>query len=140
MVFFGEYSVSFTAPGRIVIPKKIRELLKGDTFVITKGFDECLSGYDKHDWEVRSQALVSVSLLDKTDIAKRRSLFSSTTYITIDEQGRFVIPKALLVHADLKDKVLIIGVGDHFELWSPERWEQYQFELKEQRSEPAELN
>ncbi len=132
MVFFGEYSVSFTAPGRIVIPKKIRELLKGDTFVVTKGFDACLSGYDREDWEARSQSLVSVSLLDRTDIEKRRALFSSTTYITIDDQGRFVIPKALLVHADLKDKVLIIGVGDHFELWNPEKWEAYQLELKAQ--------
>lgn len=132
MVFFGEYSVSFTAPGRIVIPKKIRELLKGDTFVVTKGFDACLSGYDRKDWEARSQSLVSVSLLDRTDIEKRRALFSSTTYITIDDQGRFVIPKALLVHAGLKDKVLIIGVGDHFEFWNPEKWEAYQLELNAQ--------
>jgi len=130
MVFFGEYSVSFTAPGRIVIPKKIRELLKGDTFIVTKGFDECLSGYDREDWEGRSQSLVSVSLLDKTDIAKRRALFSSATYITIDDQGRFVIPKSLLLHAGLKDGVLILGVGDHFELWNPEKWEQYQLELQ----------
>lgn len=132
MVFFGEYTVSFTAPGRIVIPKKIRELLKGDTFIVTKGFDECLSGYDREDWEERSQSLVSVSLLDKTDIAKRRTLFSSATYITIDDQGRFVIPRSLLLHAALKDRVLILGVGDHFELWNPERWEQYQLELQAQ--------
>lgn len=134
MVFFGEYLVSFTAPGRIVIPKKIRELLKGDTFIVTKGFDSCLSGYDREDWEARSQALVSVSLLDRTDISKRRALFSSTTYITIDEQGRFVIPKALLTHANLKDKVLILGVGDHFELWNPETWQDYQLQQTDDRS------
>ena len=126
MVFFGEYLVSFTAPGRVVIPKKIRELLKGDTFIVTKGFDTCLAGYDREDWEGRSKALVSVSLLDKTDIEKRRVLFSSTMYIDIDAQGRFVIPKPLLQSANLKDKVLIIGVGDHFELWNPELWNDYQ--------------
>jgi len=126
MVFFGEYLVSFTAPGRVVIPKKIRELLKGDSFIVTKGFDTCLAGYDKEDWEERSKALVTVSLLDKTDIEKRRILFSSTMYIDIDAQGRFVIPKSLLQFADLRDKVLIVGVGDHFELWNPETWSKYQ--------------
>ena len=126
MVFFGEYLVSFTAPGRVVIPKKIRELLKGDSFIVTKGFDFCLAGYDKGDWEARSKELISVSLLDKTDITKRRLLFSSTMHIVIDGQGRFVIPKPLLSFAELKDKVLIIGVGDHFELWSPEKWNSYQ--------------
>lgn len=126
MVFFGEYLVSFTAPGRVVIPKKIRELLNGDSFIVTKGFDFCLAGYARDDWEARSRELVSVSLLDKTDIDKRRMLFSSTMHIEIDGQGRFVIPKPLLQFAELKDKVLIIGVGDHFELWNPDRWNNYQ--------------
>jgi MraZ protein len=131
MVFFGEYLVSFTAPGRVVIPKKIRELLKGDSFIVTKGFDFCLAGYDLENWEGRSKDLVSVSLLDKTDIDKRRMLFSSTMHIEIDGQGRFVIPKPLLQFAELKDKVLIIGVGDHFELWSPAKWQEYQLKSAE---------
>lgn len=128
MVFFGEYLVSFTAPGRVVIPKKIRELLTGDSFIVTKGFDFCLAGYDKNDWEERSLSLTQVSLLDKTDIDKRRALFSSTMYIEIDGQGRFVIPKPLLQFANLTNKVLIVGVGDHFELWNPEKWEEYQLQ------------
>jgi len=128
MVFFGEYLVSFTAPGRVVIPKKIRDLLTGDNFIVTKGFDTCLAGYDRTDWEDRSRSLTQVSLLDKTDIDKRRALFSSTMYIEIDGQGRFVIPKHLLQFADLTTKVLIVGVGDHFELWNPEKWENYQLE------------
>jgi len=128
MVFFGEYLVSFTAPGRVVIPKKIRDLLTGNNFIVTKGFDTCLAGYDRTDWEDRSRSLTQVSLLDKTDIDKRRALFSSTMYIEIDGQGRFVIPKHLLQFAGLTTKVLIVGVGDHFELWNPEKWENYQLE------------
>jgi len=131
MVFFGEYLVSFTAPGRVIIPKKIRELLKGNSFIVTKGFDFCLAGYDGEDWESRSKQLLGVSLLDKTEINKRRLLFSSTMHLEIDVQGRFVIPKPLLQFADLKDKVLIIGVGDHFELWNPEKWASYQLKSVE---------
>jgi MraZ protein len=130
MVFFGEYLVSFTAPGRVVIPKKIRDLLTGDNFIVTKGFDTCLAGYDRTDWEERSRSLTQVSLLDKTDIDKRRALFSSTMYIEIDGQGRFVIPKPLLQFAQLTNKVLIVGVGDHFELWNPDKWESYQLQQK----------
>ena len=90
MVFYGEYQVSFTGQGRIVLPKKIRELLKGNTFVITKGFGTCLAGYDKQDWEDRAKELMGVSLLDKENIEKRRGLFSSAGYLEIDEQGRFL--------------------------------------------------
>lgn len=125
MVFFGEYQVSFTAPARMVLPKKIRELLKGDVFVLARGFDNCLAGYDKEDWEKRSQDLLGVSLLEKENIEKRRFLFASAVYLEIDDQGRFVVPKNLLNFAGLAQKAMIVGVGDHFEIWTAEKWEKY---------------
>lgn len=125
MVFFGEYTVSLTGGGRVVLPKKLRELLKGSAFVLAKGFNECLAGYDKQDWEHRAEDLLSVSLLEKENLEKRRFLFSSASYLDIDEQGRFVVPKNLFMHAQLGSKITIVGVGDHFEIWNPEKWQEY---------------
>ncbi len=122
MVFIGEFQVSFTGLGRVVLPKKIRELLKGNSFIVTKGFDNCLAGFDKQDWETRAQGLLQVSLLEQEQLDKRRFVFSSACSIDIDEQGRFVIPKNLLEFAGLEKKVAIIGVGDHFEIWDEEAW------------------
>jgi len=126
MVFFGEYTVSVTEGGRIAIPKKIRENLKGDVFVLTKGFDICLAGYDREDWQRRTQELIQVSLLDKENIDKRRILFSGAQEIVIDEQGRLVIPKSLSEFMGLvADKVKVLGVGDHFEIWDEQKWHEY---------------
>jgi len=125
MVFFGEFLVNFTAPGRLVLPKKIRELLKGNTFILTKGFDFCLAGFDKQDWENRAKDLLNVSLLSQDNLDKRRRLFSSVVYTQMDDQGRFIIPKNLLTYADLKKEVIVIGVGDHFEIWDKEKWFNY---------------
>jgi len=125
MVFFGDYLVSFSAPGRVVLPKKLRELLKGNVFILAKGFNFCLAGFDKDAWEEKAKELVNVSLLESENLEKRRFLFSSTVYLEIDDQGRFVIPKNMLDFSSLKNKVQIIGVGDHFEIWNPENWVKY---------------
>lgn len=125
MVFFGEYQVSFSAPGRVVLPKKIRELIKGNTFIVAKGFDNCLAGYDRSDWEERAKELLQVSLLEQENLQKRRFVFSSAVTVDIDEQGRFVIPKQLLQYGELGNKAMIVGVGDHFEIWNVEKWEKY---------------
>ncbi len=125
MVFFGEYQVNFSAPGRLVLPKKIRELLKGNAFILTKGFNNCLAGFDRDDWESRAAGLMQVSLLEQENLEKRRFVFSSVTYPEIDDQGRFVIPKNLMQYAGINDKVCIIGVGDHFEIWETKKWEKY---------------
>lgn len=130
MVFFGEYQVSFTGSGRIVLPKKIRELIKGDVFILTKGFDFCLTGYDKEAWENKAKELLSASLLDRENIEKRRFIFSSTVVMEIDAQGRFVISRNLLDHTGLTDRAVIIGVGDHFEIWEPKKWDKYMNNVK----------
>ena len=130
MVFFGEYQINFSGSGRLLLPKKVRELLKGNTFILTKGFGFCLAGYDKDDWEKRAVDLLNPSLLQPTDMENRRSIFSSLVYLEIDEQGRFVTPKNLLEYGQLKDKAVIIGVGDHFEIWEAEEWHKYSQTIK----------
>ncbi len=130
MVFFGEYQINFSGSGRLLLPKKVRELLKGNTFILTKGFGSCLSGYDKDDWEKRATELLNPSLLQPTDMDNRRYIFSSLVYLEIDEQGRFVVPKNLLEYGELKDKTVIIGVGDHFEIWDVLKWKEYNKKIK----------
>lgn len=62
---------------------------------------------------------------------KRRLLFSSTVYVDLDEQGRMIIPKPLQTSAGILKKVVISGVGDHFEVWSQEAWNQYITKLQQ---------
>lgn len=126
MVFFGEYTVKVTEGGRVALPKKIRDCLAGDDCVLTKGFDACLAGYARHDWDERSRDLMGVSLLDKENIDKRRMLFSGAHEITVDDQGRMVLPRALSEYLNIQgDSVKIVGVGDHFELWDEAQWTSY---------------
>jgi len=126
MFFVGEYRVTFSGQGRIIIPKKIREALgSGKTFTLTKGFDSCLSGFRNADWEKAASELISQSSLEMQKSETKRHLFSSAAIVEIDNQGRFVIPKNLLDYAGLNNKAAIIGVGDHFEVWEPKKWDDY---------------
>jgi MraZ protein len=128
MVFYGEYLISSSGAGRFLLPKKIRELLKGSIFILTKGFDNCLNGYNKEEWEKRTLNLFKEPIITKEQLNKQRFIFSSLVYIEIDRQGRFVIPKNLINYANIEEKIVIIGAGDHFEIWKPENWEKFQKE------------
>lgn len=125
MVFYGEYTVSFTSGGRLVLPKKIRELINGTQFVITKGFDQCLSGFNLLDWQKRAGEFMSTSLVNTQDLELKRVIFSGAVYVELDDQGRFVLPKNLLDYLQLNQRVVFTGVGDHFEIWGENRWLKY---------------
>lgn len=132
MLFLGEYRVTFTGQGRIVIPKKIREALGNtSTFILTKGYDQCLSGFKHDDWEKGASDLMSNSVLEMQKIEMKRHLFSGAVTEEIDEQGRVIIPKHLIEYAELKNtEVILIGVGTYFEVWDAQKWQIYSKEVE----------
>ena len=50
-MFKGEYNHTIDEKGRLIIPAKFREEL-GSEFVVTRGLDGCLFGYNNSEWEV----------------------------------------------------------------------------------------
>jgi MraZ protein len=125
MLFLGEYTGSFSGVGRLLLPKKMRDLLRGTTFVLTRGLNGCIAGYDSLEYENKAKELFQNSIFDNKELAEKRLHFSTTVYAEIDDQGRFVIPKHLLEYAKFEKDIVIVGVGDHFEIWSKSSWQKY---------------
>jgi MraZ protein len=125
-VFLGEYLTKFTGLGRIVLPKKFREnLLGGNEIVLTRGFEGCVWGYSKIGFEELAQKQLEFSATEERARYLRRYLFSGSEPVELDSQGRFVIPISLMTFANLSTDIVIIGAGDHFEVWNQEAWRKH---------------
>ena len=48
--------------------------------------------------------------------------FSSAREVTVDAQGRVVLPDDLCVTAGLETEVMMAGAGTRIEVWRPEKW------------------
>ena len=46
--------------------------------------------------------------------------FSEAEKLPFDKDGRVIIPKKLLEHAQIKKNVLFVGLGPTFQMWNPE--------------------
>jgi transcriptional regulator MraZ len=53
---------------------------------------------------------------------------------SVDTKGRLAIPPPLLEFANINDEVVIIGLYDRLELWSPMHWEEYLSRLEDQHT------
>ena len=49
--------------------------------------------------------------------------------IDLDSAGRVTLPPPLLAHAAIEKEVVVVGVGDHLEVWGRGRWEDEQESL-----------
>ena len=126
--FRGSYRHSIDHKGRVSIPARFRRLLSGDaneTFVILRGLDACVSLFPADEFKRLEDRLRSRSFSDQTHRRYQRLLLLDSRDETLDAQGRVAIPPSLIAHAGLKKDVLVNGVLDHIEIWSPEAFEQY---------------
>lgn len=126
-MFFGEYQVRFQKEkNRLALPAKIRNQIKGEEVVLSQGFDGCIFGYEKGEWQKFTNRELTGSVTEKRSRQIRRHLFSGAAIVNYDGQGRTVIPQNLIDYAHLNQEVaIIIGAGDHFEIWSNQEWQQY---------------
>ena len=122
-MFKGEYSHSIDSKGRLIMPSKFRELL-GNTFTVTKGFDQCLMAFDQEGWEQFESKLRSQPINDPRVRKLQRYFIGGAKETEIDKQGRARIPGSLREHAKLGKEIVLVGVGSFIEIWDKEVWEQ----------------
>jgi MraZ protein len=124
-MFLGEYSPSITEGSRITLPKKLREQIRGDEVVLSRGFERCIFIYDKEDWVAEANKQVDSPINDKRTRELKRYMYASATATTIDPQGRVVLPSSLKDYAGLSKRTTVIGAGDHVEIWDSATWKEY---------------
>jgi MraZ protein len=55
----------------------------------------------------------------------RRLFYSRIEGVEVDRQGRIRIPAELLSLTGAQGEIMLIGVGDHIELWSVDAWQRF---------------
>lgn len=110
--------------------KKKRDRL-GPDFVLTLGSLSCLELYPQVRFAQRlSEIFDGAAINPDRDDFLRQQFNVAEDDLNFDAQGRVVIPGRIRRAADLPDKVLVIGCGDHCEIWDPARYKRYQEEAE----------
>jgi MraZ protein len=121
--FKGTYEHSIDSKGRVSLPAKVRRYLNPaypDNFTILRGLQRCLYLYPEDRWMSVEEKLAKISNLRVDSANVIRNFLRNAEDITLDNQHRLALPSALSEWAGISQKVIIIGVGDRLELWSPE--------------------
>ena len=129
-MFLGSYEPSFDLTSkRLALPKKIRDYLATSEIILSYGFEKCIFGFDTKSWTKESAKQLELPITDRVARSTRRFFFASARPVTVDAQGRIVIPGDLLNYAQVK-KPIVIGAGDHFEIWEGRNWHKERLRLQ----------
>ena len=122
--FIGTHRCKVDSKGRISVPASFRRYLGaegGETFVITRGIDDCLLLYAPEGWrqfQAKLQALPPGPR--KRQVVRFYSSNSAT--LVLDKQGRVGLPREFLTDYGIDQEALLVGALDYIEVWQPERF------------------
>ena len=141
MVFYGNFEHQIDAKGRLSVPAKFRAIgIDGmiTQYVMLRGLGGCLA-------LIRGEVFKNFQEKYKPDYPTfkafldfKRTFLPRAVSISVDPQGRILLPADLREEIGINDKALIIGVGEWIEIWSPDRFKKYCDSLKEGYDQMAE--
>jgi MraZ protein len=121
-MFLGQYQHTIDNKGRLTIPARYREMLATDGAYVTQGFDHNLVVLTVTAFNQLSRRVNRMSMTDGRARQLKRQLFANAEHVGVDRAGRILIPQFLRDSVGLDAEAVLVGVGDYFEIWSPEAW------------------
>lgn len=129
-MFLGRYQHTIDDKGRLIIPARYREMLERGAFV-TQGFERNLMVLTADGFDLLYANVNRMSLTDPSARDLKRFIFSTAERVEVDKVGRILLPQYLRNLAQLESEVILVGVGDYFEIWSPVCWAQKNEQLED---------
>ena len=129
LLLTGEYQHVIDGQNRVLISNKLRSQLDvdehGSNFYLVLGANGILCLYPEKYFEQIVLALAPHTTAPDEAVAFERISFALASKVELDAQGRLLLNERLRKRAGLKDRITLVGVRDHIELWNNENWEQY---------------
>ena len=126
MRFLGNIEAKTDAKGRVFLPATFRKVLQSggeDVLVMRKDVHQrCLVLYPESVWNRKMDALLE-KINEWDDVGQQvlRQYVSDAEVLSLDGNGRFLIPKRYLQMADIDQTVRFIGMNDVIEIWAAEK-------------------
>ncbi|RRD00797.1 division/cell wall cluster transcriptional repressor MraZ [Prevotella sp. OH937_COT-195] len=138
MRFLGNIEAKVDAKGRSFLPAAFRKVLQasGEESLVMRmdPHQKCIVLYPESVWNAEMDAMESrLGRWDRTEQQIYRQFVSMVELVTLDGNGRFLVPRRYLQMAGIGQNVRFIGVRNTIEMWDVA-------ELENQFVEPAEFS
>lgn len=123
MRFLGNIDAKTDTKGRAFLPATFRKMLNAsgeESLILRKDiFEPCLVLYPQSVWNQRMDALRKrLSRWNKHDQMIYRQFVTDVEIITLDNSGRFLIPKRYLKMVNIDQQIRFTGMDDCIEIWA----------------------
>lgn len=137
--FRGRFEIKLDPKGRLMIPAAYRQILPTDNtgksqLILTNNRyrgKSCLHAYSVSEWEKLERNIARLSSLKAEVQAFSRFYLSGGQASDVDSQNRVLVPQSLRKFAGLEGQIVLVGLGNKFEIWAEDTWKSIYEDLTE---------
>jgi MraZ protein len=122
-VFQGASSLSLDAKGRLSVPTRHRDVLHAmaqGQLTITKHPHGCLMMFPRPEWERFRERIAALPMSAQW---WKRVFLGNAMDVEMDGTGRVLVSPELRAAAGISRETMLLGMGNHFELWDKATYE-----------------
>ncbi|MBK6868319.1 MAG: division/cell wall cluster transcriptional repressor MraZ [Burkholderiales bacterium] len=122
-MFQGASSLSLDAKGRLSVPTRHRDVLVATAageLTLTKHPHGCLMVFPRPEWEKFRERIAQLPMSAQW---WKRIFLGNAQDVEMDGTGRVLVSPELRQAAGLTREVMLLGMGQHFELWDKASYE-----------------
>ncbi len=126
--FLGEYEATLDSKGRFLLPAGFKKQLKEEDptqFVMSRGFEKCLTLYPIKNWEPIFSELSKLNDFDPKVREFRRYFLNGAITVELDSAGRLLVPPNLKEHAGLEKDIVLVAAMNKIEIWDQNKYQQF---------------
>lgn len=124
----GTYECKADAKGRLMLPAALKKQLAPvlqNGFVLKRAvFQQCLELYPMEEWEQLMQKINKLNRFKKKNNDFIRRFTAGVKTVEVDSNGRLLIPKDLVVFANISKNIVVSSAINIVEIWDKDNYEQ----------------
>ncbi len=122
-MFQGASSLSLDAKGRLSVPTRHRDVLAANAanqLTITRHPHGCLMVFPRPEWEKFRERIAALPMSAQW---WKRIFLGNAMDVEMDGTGRVLVSPELRSAARIEKDAILLGMGNHFELWDKATYE-----------------
>ncbi|MFQ3350867.1 MAG: MraZ protein [Candidatus Marivariicella framensis] len=126
--FIGTFECKADDKSRIMIPVSLKKQISNiitESFVIKRAvFNSCLELYPMSEWTLLMEKVNALNRFNKKNNDFIRRFTAGVKIVNIDSSGRLLIPRDLILHAEIKKEVVVSSAVNILEVWDKDLYEE----------------
>ena len=125
-LFFGHFVNKIDAKGRLATPARFRRVLDidkdGEIYCIPSTEEPCIDCGGSDYIESLMAMIDALEPFSSERTSLERAFAARTFVVSLDQDGRIILPQHLRDRARLDGEAMFVGHGRHFQIWRPDEY------------------